>query len=136
MLVYLFDILLLTHHCTPGLGPTRPWQRVHIDFAGQLFCKTYLIVTPNGLKSGKYRLHLHLQQLMFHDTFFQFSVFPNNSCQIVGCNLHLMILKFFFVKMDSNISNQLPITLKPMMSREISANTKTFIEEGEEGRSR
>ena len=63
----------------PGSWPTRPWQRVHIDFAGQLFCKTYLIVTPNGLKSGKYRLHLHLQQLMFHDTFFQFSVFPNNS---------------------------------------------------------
>ena len=57
----------------PWSLPTRPWQRVSINFAGPLFGKTYLVVTPNGLKSGKYHLHLHLQQLMFYDTFFQFS---------------------------------------------------------------
>ena len=34
----------------PWSWPTRPWQRVHIDFAGPLFGKTYLLLVDSHSK--------------------------------------------------------------------------------------
>ena len=102
----------------PWSWPSQPWQHVHVDFAGPLFSKTYLLVVDS------YSKWLEIWEVSSTSTtatievlrhIFSVLTYLNSWCLIMARSLPLMSLLFFFVATALNISSQPHITRQQMV---------------------
>ena len=102
----------------PWSWPSQPWQRVHIDFAGPLFGKTYLLVVDSYSKWPEiWEVSSTPTTATIEVLRHIFSVFglPEQLVSDNGPQFTFNEFAFFFVATALNISNQPHITHKQMV---------------------